>query len=77
MPLLHLSILSTLRFAEVRPWSDPVGDQLSGIDRYGGLEWLMYGAWDSGGKGLQLWKKKAGFDPVMFVNGGKFEITHS
>lgn len=33
-----------------------------------GIKWLMYAGWNDGLKGLQLWKKKAGFDPVMFFN---------
>jgi hypothetical protein len=32
-------------------------------------KWLMYAGWNDGGKGLQLWKRKAGFDPVLFMTG--------
>ena len=49
MPQLHLGIMHYLFHGEPS-----------------GIRWLIYGAWDSGiGKGLQLWKRKAGFNPVM------------
>jgi hypothetical protein len=38
------------------------------LDMDDGIKWLMYAGWNDGGRGLQLWKKKAGFDPVMFFN---------
>lgn len=53
MPYMHLEILKEI----------DLGGRL-----FEGLKWLMYAGWNDGGEGLQLWKKKAGFDPVMFVN---------
>jgi len=50
MPFLHLEIMQVLT-----------------DDSFTGLKWLMYAGWHDGiGKGLNLWKRKAGFDPVMF-----------
>jgi hypothetical protein len=50
MPLLHLEIMQN---------SLLIGDH--------GIKWLMYAGWHDGiGKGLNLWKRKAGFNPIMF-----------
>lgn len=51
MPFLHLQVMEA-----VCSWLWP--DE---------IDWLMYAGWHDGGRGLQLWKKKAGFEPVMFV----------
>jgi hypothetical protein len=51
MPQLHLGVMMHLL-----QW-DPKG-----------IKWLMYAGWNDGrGKGLQLWKRKAGFEPVQFL----------
>jgi hypothetical protein len=68
MPHLHLGVMRYVLWANGRPWLDQLGDEISGSDRYDGIKWLMYAGWHDGLKGLQLWKKKAGFDPVMFFN---------
>jgi len=67
MPHLHLSIMSSILWVNSKPWVDKLGDKIAGTDLYDGIKWLMYAGYHDGTKGLNLWKKKAGFDPVMFV----------
>ena len=51
MPHLHLGIMRHLLQGDTQ-----------------GIKWLMYAGWNDGqGKGLQLWKRKAGFEPVQFI----------
>jgi hypothetical protein len=52
MPFLFLGVMKELN---------------GGLAMFDGLKWLMYAGWYDGGNGLQLWKKKAGFDPVAFT----------
>lgn len=53
---LSCGIMPKLHLSVMEAWADY------------GIKWLMYAGWHDGLKGLQLWKRKAGFDPVMFVN---------
>jgi hypothetical protein len=50
---LHYSIMEWIGTAQ--------GSELSGLD------YLMYGAADSGGEGLQMWKKRCLFEPAYLV----------
>ena len=68
MPHLHLSIMSNVLWVNSKPWVDKLGDEISGLAPFDGIKWLMYAGYYDGGKGLNLWKKKAGFDPVMLFS---------
>ena len=65
MPFLHLEIMKYLTATRFRAYLDT--ENKYQIDTENGIKWLMYAGWHDGiGKGLNLWKRKAGFDPVMF-----------
>jgi len=67
MPFLHLEIMKYLTATRFRAYLDT--ENKYQIDTENGIKWLMYaGYYDGIGKGLNLWKRKAGFSPAWLFN---------
>jgi len=58
---LRSGVMARLHFVVVEWLLDGASPHAAGVRH------LMYGAWDSGGTGLQFWKRKLLFEPVLLV----------